>query len=59
MCVRLNSVKTKNPDKTFRLASELTGMEGMVEATTWEQVLCMMCMCFMCVRCVWVMYALL
>eukprot|EP01034_Spumella_vulgaris_P021606 gene21607-27645_t len=31
-------VKTKNPDKTFRLASEMSGMEGMVETTTWEQV---------------------
>ena len=31
-------MRTRNPDKTFRLASELTGMEGMVEANTWEQV---------------------
>jgi hypothetical protein len=31
-------VTTKNPKTTFRLASELTGMEGMVECTTWEKV---------------------
>lgn len=31
-------IETKNPNKTVRLASELTGMEGMVDATTWEKV---------------------
>lgn len=29
---------TKNPKTTFRLASEMLGMEGMVECSTWEKV---------------------
>jgi hypothetical protein len=31
-------VETKNPKSTFRLASELTGVEGQVECATWEKV---------------------
>jgi hypothetical protein len=37
-CRLFHRVTTKNPKTTFRLASELTGMEGMVECTTWEKV---------------------
>eukprot|EP00601_Ochromonadales_sp_CCMP2298_P028923 CAMPEP_0173339284 /NCGR_PEP_ID=MMETSP1144-20121109/8284_1 /TAXON_ID=483371 /ORGANISM="non described non described, Strain CCMP2298" /LENGTH=423 /DNA_ID=CAMNT_0014285185 /DNA_START=88 /DNA_END=1356 /DNA_ORIENTATION=- len=31
-------VEIKNPKSTFRLASELTGVEGQVECATWEKV---------------------
>eukprot|EP00598_Pedospumella_elongata_P001231 CAMPEP_0184969754 /NCGR_PEP_ID=MMETSP1098-20130426/2429_1 /TAXON_ID=89044 /ORGANISM="Spumella elongata, Strain CCAP 955/1" /LENGTH=526 /DNA_ID=CAMNT_0027491567 /DNA_START=109 /DNA_END=1689 /DNA_ORIENTATION=+ len=31
-------VTTKNPKSTFRLASEMTGIEGMIECSTWEKV---------------------
>lgn len=31
------TLETKNPDKTIRLASERTGLEGKVEADSWHQ----------------------
>jgi hypothetical protein len=40
LCIDEGSVEAKHPDKTLRLASERTGLEGMVEATTWHQVFC-------------------
>lgn len=36
----IHSVTTKNPKSTFRLASEMTGIEGMIECSTWEKVNC-------------------
>jgi hypothetical protein len=37
--VELGKVEPKQKEKSFKLASELTGEEGMVEADTWVKVL--------------------
>jgi hypothetical protein len=37
-------IETKNPKYVFRLASELTGSDGLLDATTWEKVIVVLMM---------------